>query len=186
MATAQNIKQNRGFTIVELLVVIVVIGILAAITIVSYTGITGEANTASAQTAANNIYNKAIVYSVDTTAGRFPATISALTGAAPTTTYFMTGATYDGMGAVTTNVTVPAATPTAPALKNSVLYAVCGVQASGTNTAPTNLATIITITGFKAWYWDYGTGLITTSPYSAGTTSGTVGTQNVACAAAGA
>jgi prepilin-type N-terminal cleavage/methylation domain-containing protein len=37
----KNVKQ--GFTIVELLVVIVVIGILAAITIVSYTGISGKA-----------------------------------------------------------------------------------------------------------------------------------------------
>lgn len=40
-------KRNRGFTIVELLVVIVVIGILAAITIVAYTGISGKATVAS-------------------------------------------------------------------------------------------------------------------------------------------
>ena len=37
-------KLYRGFTIVELLVVIVVIGILAAITVVSYSGITKKAN----------------------------------------------------------------------------------------------------------------------------------------------
>jgi len=40
---------NHGFTIVELLVVIVIIGILAAITIVSYTGISARATTASLQ-----------------------------------------------------------------------------------------------------------------------------------------
>ncbi len=39
-------NKKSGFTIVELLVVIVVIGILASITIVSYTGITGKANVA--------------------------------------------------------------------------------------------------------------------------------------------
>ncbi|MEI6851173.1 MAG: type II secretion system protein, partial [Candidatus Saccharibacteria bacterium] len=38
---------NIGFTIVELLVIIVVIGILAAITIISYTGISSRAVTAS-------------------------------------------------------------------------------------------------------------------------------------------
>jgi prepilin-type N-terminal cleavage/methylation domain-containing protein len=39
----KNPSINNGFTIVELLVVIVVIGILAAITVVSYNGIQGRA-----------------------------------------------------------------------------------------------------------------------------------------------
>lgn len=38
-----NIKKNDGFTIIEILIVIVVIGILATITVVSYRGITGNA-----------------------------------------------------------------------------------------------------------------------------------------------
>lgn len=37
-------SKNSGFTIVELLIVIVVIGILAAITIIGYTGLTARAN----------------------------------------------------------------------------------------------------------------------------------------------
>lgn len=41
--------QRAGFTIVELLIVIVVIGILAAITIVAYNGIQARAKTASVQ-----------------------------------------------------------------------------------------------------------------------------------------
>lgn len=47
-------KLNSGFTIVELLVVIVVIGILAAITIVSYSGITTRANIASIESDLSN------------------------------------------------------------------------------------------------------------------------------------
>ncbi|RYF27562.1 MAG: type II secretion system protein [Chloroflexi bacterium] len=39
-----NIKTNRGFTIVELLIVIVVIGILAAITVVAFNGVQDRAN----------------------------------------------------------------------------------------------------------------------------------------------
>lgn len=42
-------NSNTGFTIVELLVVIVVIGILAAITIVAYTGISKQAVISSLQ-----------------------------------------------------------------------------------------------------------------------------------------
>lgn len=38
--------KNRGFTIVELLIVIVVIGILAAIVMVAYNGVTNSAKTA--------------------------------------------------------------------------------------------------------------------------------------------
>jgi prepilin-type N-terminal cleavage/methylation domain-containing protein len=41
--------KREGFTIVELLIVIVVIGILAAITIVSFNGVTSRANAASLQ-----------------------------------------------------------------------------------------------------------------------------------------
>jgi prepilin-type N-terminal cleavage/methylation domain-containing protein len=70
------IKKDRGFTIVELLVVIVVIGILASITIVSYSGITQSANNTKAQTNANAVAKVANVYAADSasaTPGSFPS-----------------------------------------------------------------------------------------------------------------
>lgn len=58
--TKQN--KSRGFTIVELLIVIVIIAILAAITIVAYNGIQARANASAAQSAANTIQKKIEAY----------------------------------------------------------------------------------------------------------------------------
>lgn len=55
---------TKGFTIVELLVVIVVIGILSAVTIVSYNGITQKASLAVIQSDLDNAYKKLEIYKV--------------------------------------------------------------------------------------------------------------------------
>lgn len=54
-----------GFTIVELLIVIVVIGILAAITIVAYNGIQERARATTVSSALSQAANKLAVYQVD-------------------------------------------------------------------------------------------------------------------------
>ena len=54
----QQIKDQKGFTIVELLIVIVVIGILAAITIVAFNGIQERARNTTASEAATSISKK--------------------------------------------------------------------------------------------------------------------------------
>jgi len=83
--------KNRGFTIVELLVVIVVIGILAAITIVAYTGISGKASVASLQSDLASAKKQLSLYYVDH--GAYPASIDATTkcpkdsGGTPDTKY---------------------------------------------------------------------------------------------------
>ncbi len=51
-------KSTTGFTIVELLIVIVVIAILAAITIVSYNGITASANDANVKAGLSTVAQK--------------------------------------------------------------------------------------------------------------------------------
>jgi prepilin-type N-terminal cleavage/methylation domain-containing protein len=63
---------QRGFTIVELLVVIVVIGILAAITIVSYTGISSKAVNSSLQSDLSGAKKRLAIFYTDN--GAYPAT----------------------------------------------------------------------------------------------------------------
>lgn len=69
---ASNIstKQYSGFTIVELLIVIVVIAILAAITIVAYNGIQSRARESSLRSDLTNISKQLELYRAD---GDYPA-----------------------------------------------------------------------------------------------------------------
>jgi len=67
-----------GFTIVELLVVIVVIGVLATITVISFSGIQERAIVASLQSDLNNAAKKLkIDYVLN---GAYPATLAAADG----------------------------------------------------------------------------------------------------------
>ena len=71
---SKNIK--KGFTIVELLIVIIVIGILAGIVVVTYQGVQNKARTTSVQQSAKQILDKAEVYNA--TMSAFPADEAAL------------------------------------------------------------------------------------------------------------
>ena len=68
-------RRADGFTIVELLIVVVVIAILAAITIVSYNGITNRAKNSAAATAAEQAAKKVMTYAI-TNSDQYPATLS--------------------------------------------------------------------------------------------------------------
>jgi len=71
-------SKNRGFTIVELLIVVVVIAILAAITIVSYNGITQRAKDAAVKNDAASASQTLAIDYVNT--DTYPATLALANG----------------------------------------------------------------------------------------------------------
>lgn len=72
-------KASRGFTIVELLIVVVIIAILAAITIVAYNGIQARANNSSAIATANSMARKMTAYYTLKGSYPNPATVTTFT-----------------------------------------------------------------------------------------------------------
>lgn len=71
MIKGWEIKNTQiGFTIVELLIVVVVIAILAAITVISYNGISQQAKTSASLSTAEQVRTKATVWS--TLTGSYP------------------------------------------------------------------------------------------------------------------
>ncbi len=67
---------RQGFTIVELLIVVVVIAILAAITIVAYNGIAKNANNASIQETLSQAARKLEIYKINDPTNLYPSTLA--------------------------------------------------------------------------------------------------------------
>lgn len=65
-------KSVSGFTIVELLIVIVVIAVLAAITVVAYNGIQNRAADASVQSDLSNLAKKMNIAKIDSATSAYP------------------------------------------------------------------------------------------------------------------
>ncbi len=105
----QTIKNQKGFTIVELLIVVVVIGILAAITIVAFTGIQNNARNSERQSDASSIAKFA--EAINAQVGRYPQTAAEFNN--PATEFSITpSATLPDNITVSTPGTIPAITNT--------------------------------------------------------------------------
>jgi len=79
----QQSPNKNGFTIVELLIVVVVIAILAAISLVAYTGIQNRAHASVAQSDLNGAKKQLLLAQVDT--GTYPTATSSLIASDGTT-----------------------------------------------------------------------------------------------------
>ena len=130
---------SRGFTIVELLIVIVVIAILAAITIVAYNGIQQRSHTTSQKSAAENLAKKIEAYNAVQNA--YPNWDTAANMTTATTANHLNNITDSSL--VGSGITI--GTPTATTGDGVVQLRLCTAASPTTATVPT---------GYVVYIWD--------------------------------
>ena len=136
--------KSQGFTIVELLIVVVVIAILAAITIVSYTGITNRANQSASKAAATTVQKKAELYYSEV--GNYPVSKANFNGDS-SKSYYLAG----GFGSIAPTADAPSSGTNTKGTQYVQLFP-CFATGTTASTAPT----ASNITGMRIIYWTYG------------------------------
>lgn len=139
-----NLRINqKGFTIVELLIVIVVIAILAAISIVAYTGIQNRANNSASQSAAVNVAKKLEAYNA--VRGHYPRVGTSITTQLDDTSQG-TESVLTGSG-----ITLAGTVPTGDARRNTVRVYLCDSVAPAAHAATAGFR--VYRVGFPADTW---------------------------------
>jgi len=82
MNARENFNEERGFTLVELLLAIVVVGILTAVAIVGIGGLTDTAKKATCQTSLDASRSAVAAYYSSQSPHAYPATFDVMTGGA--------------------------------------------------------------------------------------------------------
>ncbi|MEO5949667.1 MAG: prepilin-type N-terminal cleavage/methylation domain-containing protein [Candidatus Saccharimonas sp.] len=150
-------KSVQGFTIVELLIVIVVIAILAAITIVSYNGVQSRSRTSSGAVNAANIVKKAELY--NGLYGNYPTYCQFVTNTSNPTG----GVPTAGTGLGSANACVAGATPTGAEVNIPNINVLTAIAVTSVTAANGSVITYIKCpgSGAKIGYFDYTGGAIT-------------------------
>lgn len=131
---------KKGFTIIELLIVIVVIGILAAIVVVTYQGVQNKANKTAAEQNAREVSNKATAFNAS--AARFPKTLGELKNANDGSKEYPEAKLSEKVAAVVTHEA-----PTADH-KTRIQYRPCIKNGDAV--------------GARVYFWNYETGAVST------------------------
>lgn len=164
-----SLKQNqKGFTIVELLIVIVVIAILAAISIVAYNGIQNRSRSSATKTVASNLAKK--IEAFNSIQGAYPTSNTASAMTTQLNTISESSLTGNG---------ITLGTPTTSTGADVVRLTTCAgaAQVAGT-TVPT---------GYVIYIWDHSLTTPGLNPVQAGgtgsITNGATGVANTATCA---
>ncbi len=171
---------KKGFTIVELLIVIVVIGILAGIVVVSYNGVQNKAKTQAAEVLAKEVRDKAEAFYAEES--EYPAYPQLMAGAnivkASGSGWVVDDSKTDAKEIKTTKLSEKSRKATLnPAgitnyagwatNKDKLSYVLCyddgNIEMTKTLLAPTK-----TTTGAAIYYYDYSEKAVTKKPLYAG------------------